>query len=55
MSMRTWERKMAHEKTKRAGVKKANRQRVINNKIAPSWFAVNWRKIGSVDIRKGEA
>lgn len=52
MSMRTWERKMAHEKTKKLGIQKPNKERVnpANGRKMPSWFAVNWKQIAAYQL-----
>lgn len=54
MSMRTWTRKMAHEKAEKLGIKKPNKERVnpANGRKMPSWFAVNWRQIASYQFPK---
>ena len=54
MSMRTWERKMAHEKAKKLGIKKPNKERTnpINGRKMPSWFAVNWKRVGEIQLPK---
>lgn len=53
MSMRTWVRKMAHEKARRNGVTKPNRERrYADGNRAGSWFANNWRQAACMDISK---
>lgn len=54
MSMRTWTRKMAHEKAKRIGIKKPNKERInpANGRKLPSWFAVNWRDMAAYQLPK---
>lgn len=54
MSMRTWTRKMAHEKAKALGIKKPNKERTnpINGRKMPSWFAMNWRQIAAYQLPK---
>ena len=45
MSMRKWQRKMAHEKADMFGIKRQNKPRWFKGKKMPSWFAVNWEKM----------
>lgn len=52
MSMRTWTRKMAHEKAERAKIKKLNKPRYYQGKKQPSLFALNWRKFAIMPIAK---
>ena len=54
MSMRTWERRMAHEKAKALGIKKPNNERVnpVNGRKMPSWFAVNWKRVAEIQLPK---
>lgn len=54
MSMRTWTRKMAHEKAKALGIKKPNKERTnpINGRKMPSWFAVNWKWVAEIQLPK---
>lgn len=56
MSMRTHIRAMAHEKAKRQGVRKMNKIWFDPSTGCrmPSWFAVNWEKIATVDISGGK-
>lgn len=56
MSMRTHIRAMAHEKAKRNGIHKMNKVRFdpSTGRRMPSWFAVNWEKIATVDISGGK-
>ena len=52
MSMRTWERKQAHEKAEMLGIKRVSKQRYIQGKPIGSLFSVNWKKIGSSMLPK---
>ena len=45
MSMRKWQRKMAHNKADMFGIKRQNKPRWFNGKKLPSWFATNWEKL----------
>lgn len=51
---KTWERKIAHAKAKKLGIKKPNKERInpMNGRKMPSWFAVNWRRVGAMEFTK---
>lgn len=56
MSMRKWLREKAHEQAKWEGIKKLNKEQIMNGKVYPSKFATYWRELASrpipPDIRK---
>lgn len=54
MSMRTWIRKMAHEKASANGVRHQNKLRYnpSTGNRAPSWFSENWKRAACMDIPK---
>lgn len=52
MSMRTWERRQAHEKAEMLGIKRVNKQRYFQGKRIGSMFSVNWRKLASTPLPK---
>lgn len=52
MSMRTWNRKMAHERCTRLGIKHVNRERYFQGKRIGSRFAENWRKFATLSLPK---
>lgn len=52
MSMRKWQRKMAHNKADMFGIKMQNKPRWFNGKKLPSWFATNWEKVAATPLPK---
>lgn len=52
MSMRKWQRKMAHEKADMFGIKRQNKPRWFKGKKLPSWFATNWEKVAATPLPK---
>ena len=52
MSMRTWERRQAHEKAEMLGIKRVNKQRYFQGKRIGSMFSVNWKMLAGTRLPK---
>lgn len=52
MGMRTWIRKMAHQKAEMMELEKVNKPRWFQGKKQPSIFAANWRRIAAQKLPK---
>ena len=52
MGMRTWIRKMAHQKAEMMDLEKVNKPQWFQCKKQPSIFAANWRRIAAQKLPK---